>query len=305
MSFNFNSTISLSCAAMTAAFTYLASSDENTTPSKKMVLTTISAIATYALSHCLFEASRSDHSWKFKTSNPLFKLAFNRAYERLEDEDFVDPKVKGENRNDLLQIVEEGICFGQAHTFLKEWHEKPLQEPSEIVKALNLDEVIYLQLRNHLYNFEQALLENEENRFTDPYKIRDFDLPWLKKVNMIHSVGIEREESWIKTFGSIIEEGALKGRVSFSTHSKGGHTFAFWSTPQQHGYFDGGKLYAFKNVITFCKEVRKTILQYRKYYGRTDSENEIVKYRLKLGQNPSQCTDYFPVIIFIKLLNQR
>jgi len=290
---------------MTAAFTYLASSDKNTTPSTKIVLTTISAIATYALSHCLFETGPPDHSWKFKTSNPQFKQAFNQAYGRLESEDLVDPKVKGQKRSDLLQIVEEGICFGQAHTFLKEWHEKPLQEPLDIVKTLNLDEILYLQLRSHLYNFEQALFGNEENRFTDPFKIRDFDLPWLKKVNVIHSIGIEREDSWIKTFGSIIEEGALKGRVSFSTHSKGGHTFAFWSTPQQHGYFDGGKLYAFKNAITFSKEVRKTILQYRKYYGQTDSEKEIVKYRLKLDQSTSQCTDYFPVIIFKKLLNQR
>lgn len=298
MSFNFNSSISLSCAAMTAAFTYLASSGENTNPSTKIVVTTISAIATYALSHCLFKAKSSDQSAKFKTSNPQFRQAFNQAYKRLEDEDLVDPQIKGEKRSDLLQIVEEGMCFGQAHTFLKEWHEKPLQEPLEIVSTLNLDEIIYLQLRNHLYNFEQTLLGNEENRFTNPYKIRDFDLPWLKKVNVIHSSGIEMEDSWIKTFGSIIEEGSLNGRVSFSTHSKGGHTFAFWSRPQQQGYFDGGKVYAFKNVITFCKEVRKTILQYRKYYGQTDSEKEMVKYRLKLGQDESQCTDYFPVIIF-------
>lgn len=298
MSFNFNYPISLSCAAMTAALTYLASSDENTTPSTKIVLTTISAVATYALSHCIFEAGPPDHSWKFKTSNPQFTQAFNQAYGRLESEDLVDPKVKGQKRSDLLQIVEEGMCFGQAHTFLKDWQEKPLKEPLEIVKTLNLDEIIYLQLRSHLYHFEQALFEKEENRFTDPFKVRDFDLPWLNKVNVIHSVGIEREDSWIKTFGSIIEEGALKGRVSFSTHSKGGHTFAFWSTPPQQGYFDGGKLYAFKNVITFCKEVRKTILQYRKYYGQTDSEKEVVKYRLNLGQDESQCTDYFPVIIF-------
>ncbi len=266
-------------SAAAAAAVYWISSDEETPPISKVLLALICSVVVYALTYpfftdpCVYYARR-----QYPSEAPEFRSAFDRAFNRLDEEGLIAPYVwtREDEQERFYKKVLGGICLGQAMLFLRTMNKNPHLSATEVAESIDLEEVIYVQLRNKI-ELEKSrkvrLFDEIENIRPTAEKGIDlsFAIPWQEKISVIYAPSIKKESKWTEYFHSIVQEGDFKGRVRFDTSLTGGHTFAFWRSGDRFSYFDAGNVYEFADSKTFCQSVRNTILLYRRSKPDQDS----------------------------------
>lgn len=296
------------CAAI-ATISYLIFCDKETPSPTKALLSIICAVTAYVLSYSILSRVCVDSSKKYKESDtPAFKLAYRNAFSRLRSENQIEYE-QGYEYDLFYKRCLDTICFGRTAVFLKKMDENPNISPAHLVKSLILEESVYSNLKNSIsiiqkrYDDAFSSYFNEipanTNWFPDnSWNDHSYTIPWKEDKCVIYA-GIETEKSWIRCIADKFE-GDLKGRLSFPVNSQFSHTFAFWSTGNQYGLFDNGKVDEFTNRGTFFKSLRDRIIERRRHYGQFNNQNELNRYRKKYRQDEGLSIEYWPVVIFTK-----